>query len=222
MLFSKNISRDFFFFLYKYINFTCHFKAIFTIWTQTLAGSCVDWGSAWTTGIYCFALISLHNMTIFSFLISVEGFMFVDMSVTTSVPPPLLPMFLLELTHTHSNVQIYQERKIERGSEVGCVCVCLCERRRRGREGGRKGGRGWILSLSISRPTEKNRIVSSILGIKAKPGVIVATILTAADRPWRSRCTKDECVGVSSFYLFFVFYTSKRSVPEFFSSKSVE
>ena len=52
--------------------------------------------------------------------------------------------------------------------------MCVCERER---------GREAEFYLQVSVAPRKHRIVSSILGIKAKPGVIVSTILTAADRP---------------------------------------
>lgn len=57
-----------------------------------------------------------------------------------------------------------------------CVCVCV-----RGRE--RTEGRQVEFCLQISVALWKKKNVSSILGIKAKTGVIVSTILTAADRP---------------------------------------
>ena len=72
--------------------------------------------------------------------------MFLDVCVTTALSSPLSPYVSTE-ADTHSNVQIYQEREIEKGSEIGCgVCVCVYEgereRERGERERGRERGRG--------------------------------------------------------------------------------
>lgn len=58
--------------------------------------------------------------------------------------------------------------------------------------------------LLVSAAPQKNRIVSSILGIKAKPSVIVSTILTAAGETLRKQVHREECVGVSILFIYFL------------------
>lgn len=70
---------------------------------------------------------------------------------------------------------------------MGVVYVYVCvwvrkSERERGRDSER-GSLNFISQCQYRHREKKNRIVSSILGIKAKPSVIVSTILTAVNRP---------------------------------------
>jgi len=119
--------------------------------------------------IYFYIYIAQHDNNSLSYFWK-RIYVFRCVCVSQALPPPLLPHVSAE-ADTHSNVQIYQEGEIERGSAIGCGV----------RNG--EGGREVECYLQVSVASRKNRIVSSILGIKAKPDVIVSTILTAADRP---------------------------------------
>lgn len=64
-----------------------------------------------------------------------------------------------------------------------CMSVCGCASQREREGDSERGSLNFISQCQYRHREEKNRIVSSILGIKAKPSVIVSTILTAVNRP---------------------------------------
>lgn len=125
--------------------------------------------------MYFSTVIWLHKMTFFFSLCLEKVPCF---RKRLSQPQPLLPSLRVSAkTDTHCKVRVTRQKYIYIYIK-GCVCVwkrgSVCE----GGEGGRQRGEFY---LSLSAAPQKNRIVSSILGIKAKPAVIVATILTEAD-----------------------------------------